>query len=270
MEQTAIEMARRAANARNRQNRIKEKATELLDMRLHKYDMLDNKILIIEVDEKDNIPQELRGLICAQFVNRYHRPCAIVARNSEGYLRGSIRGNDSFLEVPDFKAFLEASGKTEYVQGHANAAGVSIHENNLEDLLAYANSHISDDGLSNVYFVDYVFDESEKFNDLLLTIADHPELWGNDIEEPTVVIENIPYYKEQIFIMGENKDSAKFTHNGVEYVKFKNSDFIQEITAPERGRITVYGKIKKNTWNNKTTPQILIEDYEIEDATYDF
>ena len=117
MEKVSVEMARRASNARNRQNRIKEKATELLDMRLHKYELLNNKILIIEVNDKDNIPQELRGLICAQFVNRYHRPCAIVARNEEGYLRGSIRGNDSFLEVPDFKAFLEASGKTEYVQG---------------------------------------------------------------------------------------------------------------------------------------------------------
>ena len=270
MERVAVEMARRASNARNRQNRIKEKSTELLDMRIHKYDLLDNKILIIEVVDGDNVPQELRGLICAQFVNRYHRPCAIVAKNSDGFLRGSIRGNDSFLEVPDFKAFLESSGTTEYVQGHANAAGVSIHESNLEALLEYANSHISDEGLSNVYFVDYIFNEAEDFGDILLTIAEHPELWGNDIEEPTVVIENIPYYKEQLFVMGENKDSAKFTHNGVEFVKFKNSDFIQEMQAYDRGRITVYGKIKKNTWAGRTTPQILIEDYEIEDATYEF
>ena len=270
MERVAVEMARRASNARNRQNRIKEKSTELLDMRIHKYDLLDNKILIIEVVDGDNVPQELRGLICAQFVNRYHRPCAIVAKNSDGFLRGSIRGNDSFLEVPDFKAFLESSGTTEYVQGHANAAGVSIHESNLEALLEYANSHISDEGLSNVYFVDYIFNEAEDFGDILLTIAEHPELWGNDIEEPTVVIENIPYYKEQLFVMGENKDSAKFTHNGVEFVKFKSSDFIQEMQAYDRGRITVYGKIKKNTWAGRTTPQILIEDYEIEDATYEF
>ena len=270
MERVAVEMARRASNARNRQNRIKEKSTELLDMRIHKYDLLDNKILIIEVVDGDNVPQELRGLICAQFVNRYHRPCAIVAKNSDGFLRGSIRGNDSFLEVPDFKAFLESSGTTEYVQGHANAAGVSIHESNLEALLEYANSHISDEGLSNVYFVDYIFNEAEDFGDILLTIAEHPELWGNDIEEPTVVIENIPCYKEQLFVMGENKDSAKFTHNGVEFVKFKSSDFIQEMQAYDRGRITVYGKIKKNTWAGRTTPQILIEDYEIEDATYEF
>ena len=270
MEKVAVEMARRASNARNRQNKTKERATELLDMRVQKYDLLDNKILIIEVDEKDNIPQELRGLICAQFVNRYHRPCAIVARNSEGFLRGSIRGNDSFEEVPDFKAFLEGSGLMDYVQGHANAAGMSIHESNLEDLLAYANTHISDEGLSNVYYVDYIFDESENFGPLLLNIAAQPNLWGNDIEEPMVVVERIPYYREQLFVMGENKDSSKFNHNGVEYVKFKDSDYIQEATAYERGYITVYGSIKQNTWAGRTTPQILIQDYIIEDATYEF
>jgi hypothetical protein len=108
------------------------------------------------------------------------------------------------------------------------------------------------------------------FGNLLLNIAKHPELWGNDIEEPTVVVEKIPFFRSQLFVMGENKDSIKFTHNGVEYVKFKNSDFIQEITSCERGYITVYGNIKQNTWMGKTTPQILIQDYEIEDTTFDF
>ena len=85
-----------------------------------------------------------------------------------------------------------------------------------------------------------------------------------------VVVERIPYYREQLFIMGENKDSSKFSHNGVEYVKFKDSDYIQEAMAYERGYITVYGSIKQNTWAGRTTPQILIQDYIIEDATYDF
>jgi hypothetical protein len=70
--------------------------------------------------------------------------------------------------------------------------------------------------------------------------------------------------------MGENKDSCKLTYNGVEYVKFKNIDFAQECKAYERGCMTVYGKIKKNTWAGRTTPQILIEDYEFEDTTNEF
>ena len=85
-EKVCVEIARRASNIRNRQNRIKERGTDLLDMRIHKYNLLDNKVLVIETFDEDEIPQELRGLICAQFVNKYHRPCAVVKRNTEGFL----------------------------------------------------------------------------------------------------------------------------------------------------------------------------------------
>lgn len=111
------EVARKATNAKARQNRIKDKATELLEGRIQKEGLLDNKILVIEVYDEDDIPQELRGLIAAQFVNKYHRPTMIGKTNEEGFFRGSIRGNDSFEEVPDFKKFLNESELMEYLAG---------------------------------------------------------------------------------------------------------------------------------------------------------
>lgn len=113
----SVEIARKAINAKNRQNRLKEKAIDIIDMRIQKEGLLDNKIIIAEIYEEDNIPQELTGLLATHFVNKYNRPCIIVRKNDEGFLRGSIRGNDTFEEVPDLKEFLEKSGVTEYVQG---------------------------------------------------------------------------------------------------------------------------------------------------------
>lgn len=153
---------------------------------------------------------------------------------------------------------------------HANAAGMSIHESNLQKLLDYANSTISEEGLSNVYFVDYIFSADENIVPLLLNIAGNEELWGNDVEEPVVVVEKIPFDNSSLMVMGANKDSSKFNYNGVEYVKFKDSDYVQDFRSHTRGFITVFGKIKKNTWAGRTTPQILIEDYEIEDTSFDF
>lgn len=270
MEQTAIEIARRAANARTRQNKTKETAVSILDNRVQKEGLFENKILIIEVEEDDKVPQELRGLICAQFVNSYHRPCAIVARNKEGYLRGSMRGNAAFEGVPDFKSFLENSGCVEFVQGHANAAGLSIHESQLQNLLAYANNRISDEDLSNAYQVDYIFSADEDITPYAISIAEKPDLWGGDIEEPRIVIENIPFENWGLFLMGADKTSIKFSHNGVDYVKFKDTDFIQEMRACRTGTITVYGMLKKNTWNGRTTAQVFIQDYEIVDTSNDF
>lgn len=270
METLATQAARKAINARARQNRVKDKATDLIDFRIQKEGLLDNKIIVVEIYEEDNIPQELTGLLATQFVNKYQRPCIIVRKNPQGFLRGSIRGNDSFEEVPDLKDFLESSGFTEYVQGHKNAAGISIHEKQLESLINYANFNISDKGLESCYYVDYIFKANENFSQLALTIADNEDLWGNDISEPHVVVEDILLSSSQLFIMGENKDSVKWTLNGVEYVKFKDADFVDTLQQYGLFNITVYGKFAKNVWQGKTSPQLIIEDFNIKDASDEF
>lgn len=268
MEKVAVEAARIATNARARQNRIKEKAEELLDYRIHKFDLLENKIIVIEVYEEDKIPQELTGLLATQFVSKYGRPCMVVRRNEEGLLQGSLRGNENFQEVPDFKSFLLNSGIMNYVEGHPNAAGVGVHEKNLDSLLAYANSQISEEGLENIYGVDYIFNETENFTQLAINLASDPSLWGNDVYEPKVVVENVPV--SNLFIMGADKSSVKWSHNGVEYVRFKDTDFIDEVQQYDRCEITVYGTLAVNEWAGRKTPQIRIEDWSIRDTSDDF
>lgn len=256
------EMSRIASNIRARQNRVKDKAVELLDSRLHKQGLLDNKIIILEVEPADKIPQELTGLICQQFVTRYNRPAMLVRRTADGYLKGSQRGRDNFDEVPDFRQFLLDSGLMDEVPGHANASGVSLLISKKEDLLKYANSHISEEGLNSSYMVDYIFSAQENYSKLATQLAEHEDLFGNDIETPTVVAEKIPL--DNYMIMGENKDSFKFTHNGVEYVKFKDATFVDEIRACEEPiTLTVYGRLGLNKWQGRVTPQLIIDDYDI-------
>ena len=264
------EVVRKATNAKARQNRIKDKATELLDARIQKEGLLDNKILIIEVKDKDNIPQELRGLIAAQFTNKYHRPAMIGKVNDEGYFRGSLRGSESFAEVPDFKAFLDKSGLMEQVAGHANAAGISIKKSLISDLIDYANNHISDAGLDNIYDVDYIFKASEDFAQLGLILASNENYWGNEIKEPTLVVERIPFNSRNVMLMGEKKDSVKISYNGVDYIRFKDEDFAQLISGMGSGDITVYGRTNKNVYYNKTSLQVFIDDYEVFDTKFDF
>lgn len=153
---------------------------------------------------------------------------------------------------------------------HSNAAGLSIHESNLQSLLDYANEAIDAEGLENVYEVDYIFDWVEHFDGIVLAVSEHPDLWGNDVEEPSIVVENIPFNGTSWQIMGANKDSSKLYSNRVEFVRFKDSDFAQEVSSIRQGLITIYGELKKNTWRGRTTAQVLIRDYEIRDTTYEF
>ena len=263
------EVARKATNAKSRQNRIKDKATELLEGRIQKEGLLDNKILVIEVYDEDDIPQELRGLIAAQFVNKYHRPTMIGKTNEEGFFRGSIRGNDSFEEVPDFKKFLNESDLMEYTAGHSNACGFSIQHSRISQLLNYANTTISDQGLENVYDVDYIFNANENFTQLGFELAAAEDYWGNEIKEPTVVVEDIPL--SSVMVMGEKRDTTKISYGGLNYIRFKDTDFAQLTSHTTNGStITIYGKFNINVYAGRKYLQIFIDDYEIKDSKFDF
>lgn len=263
------EVARKATNAKARQNRIKDKATELLEGRIQKEGLLDNKILVIEVYDEDDIPQELRGLIAAQFVNKYHRPTMIGKTNEEGFFRGSIRGNDSFEEVPDFKKFLNESDLMEYTAGHSNACGFSIQHSRISQLLNYANTTISDQGLENVYDVDYIFNANENFTQLGFELAAAEDYWGNEIKEPTVVVEDIPL--SSVMVMGEKRDTTKISYGGLNYIRFKDTDFAQLTSHTTNGStITIYGKFNINVYAGRKYLQIFIDDYDIKDSKFDF
>ena len=63
MEELAIESVRECVNARSKQNRILDKAVESLEIKIAKHDLLENKILFVRLEEDDQFPPELNGLM---------------------------------------------------------------------------------------------------------------------------------------------------------------------------------------------------------------
>lgn len=115
-ETVATQMARECTNARSRQNRIKDKAVEQLEIKIANYDLLSNKILFVRLDDDDDFPAVLNGLVAMQLSAKYKRPTIVARLNKEGYCRGSIRGVSN-SELKDFKGFLNETGMFEYVEG---------------------------------------------------------------------------------------------------------------------------------------------------------
>ena len=132
IELAAEATARCGTNAKSRQNRIRDKAIDLIDFKIKKNQLDDNNILIVELDEHDDIPSEMSGLIAMAIVNKYNKPCLIVRRNSDGLLQGSARNNENFSYLPSLKEYLEQSGYFEYAAGHLNAFGAGILASKLE------------------------------------------------------------------------------------------------------------------------------------------
>lgn len=267
MERADIEAARVCTNAKAHQNKTKDEAVSRLEAKIFKYDLLENKILFVRLEDDDKFPPELNGLVAMQLAAKYKKPTIVARLNDQGFDRGSIRGvNNSPL--PSFKDFLTNSGFFEYVQGHANAAGCSIPDKYLSDFHKYANEALKDvDFGENCY--DINFDRHAMDKDIKALIVDLDKaggIWGQMNPEPIIHIDNIHATASDIRIMGSNMDTVKIEYNGIAYMKFHAKDLIEEIkTHNGTMEIEVIGRPNLNEWNGYITPQIFIDDYEIKD-----
>lgn len=270
IEYAAEQTARVGKNAKARQDRLKEQALGVIDFKIQKDGLADNNIIVVELDGSDNVQQELTGLIAMNVVNKYHKPVMIGRRNNNNEIQGSIRSSGNFAGLPSFKKFLEDSGLVNYTAGHDNAAGWGLNGDKLDALIRYANEKLKAEDFENCYIVDYILDGSDYNDELLGSISAHPEYFGNHIDEPKIVVKNIPLMS--VNVMGADRSSIKISYNGIDYVKFKDTDFIEEVMNNRMKTLTVYGRANLNEWMGRKSVQVFIDDYElVEDSSkYDF
>ena len=269
--ETAAEAtARCGKNAKSRQDKAKERALDIVDFKIQKNQLNDNNIIFVELSPDDNIQQELTGLIAMNVVNKYQKPCMIGRRNNQNEVQGSIRNNENFSGMPSFKKFLEESKLLNYVAGHENSAGYGISADKVLPFIQYCNSILNATDFETCYRVDYILDANDNNNELIYSLVKHPEYYGNHIEEPTFVIKNIQL--AQVMAMGQNKDSMKISYNGIDYVRFKDEDFVEQVLTNRAQLLTVYGRGNINTFAGKTSLQIFVTDYEFvkDEHKYDF
>ena len=270
-EELAIESARECTNARAKQNRILDKVVEQLEIKIHKYNLLENKILFIRLDDED-FPPELNGLCAMKLAAKYQRPTIVARLNEDGEIKGSLRGlNES--ELTSFKDFLDQSGFFTFTAGHANAAGCGILDKNLDNFHKYANKELANiDFGENWYDVNFerIAADSD-IRDLIVDIISHDDIWGQHNSEPLIHIKDINITKNDIRVMGRNLDTVKIEKFGVAYMKFHAKDFIEELKQYNGEiKLEVVGRANLNEWNGTYTPQIFISDYEISDGSLGF
>ena len=77
---------------------------------------------------------------------------------------------------------------------------------------------------------------------------------------------------ENILVMGANKDSIKISYNGIDYVKFKDINFINDIMEHRTEKLTICARANLNTFMGRTSIQCIIMDYDFElnESKYDF
>ena len=271
LEEVAIESARECTNARAKQNRVLDKAVEELEIKIAKHDLLENKILFVRLEEDDQFPSELNGLVAMKLSAKYKKPTIVARLNDEGEIKGSSRGlNES--ELTSFKNFMDASGYFTFTAGHDNACGIGILDKNLAAFHEYANKELANvDFGESWYEVNFERIAADTdIEDLIYDITGHEDIWGQGNPEPLIHIKDINITKNDVQIMGKNADTVKITKFGIAYMKFHAKEFIEELGKYPEVKLEVVGRANLNEWMGHYTPQIFISNYQIEDNALGF
>lgn len=203
-------------------------------------------------------------------MSKYQRPVLllnkIIDENNKITWEGSGRGYEK-SKFKNFRDFLVESKLMMYAEGHQNAFGVGIADENFLDFINYSNLQLKDFDFSPCYKVDYIFNNLNINLKDILDLASLKSIWGQGIEEPLVAIENIKVYKDNIKLMSADKNpTLKITlSNGISLLKFRSSKEEYEKLCSNLGcvNINIVGKCERNIWNGIVSPQVIIEDYEI-------
>ena len=267
--------ARLCYNAKNRQGKDVQKGVDAIDEVIKGKEIYKDKVMFINVS--DILGETLTGLVAIKIAEKYNRPCLLLRRQKareDGslYYGGSCRNFDN-SPIESLKDFLDSTGTFEFVQGHDNAAGISIPRENVAKSIEMCNERLSDIDFQKCFNVDFDINASDLSVGFIKAIDEMKDIFGQGIKEPLVHIKNIPIWSENFFVMGKNSNSWKVINDeGYAFVKFNvdvdkdevlqiynlNLDIEEEYSL---GSIDVVGTVSINNYNNILTPQIIIKDY---------
>ena len=272
---------RTATNVKNRQTREQDKSLELIEQKIEQENLMQHKVLLFLL-ESGEIDTNIAGLIANKIMAKYQRPVLMLTKVEvlnpnieltsyppkpyyDTYYRGSARGY-SKSGIENFKDICEETELVEYAQGHQNAFGISIKKEYIEEFLKRTDITLANMESEPLYYVDYIFKGVDVIPSAILEIADLNDIWGQDMDESFIAIENLKVAKENLTLMSpDKKPTLKITlPNKVSLIKFGSSqEEYEKLLTEGYIELNIVGRCNANEWMGNITPQVLIEDYEI-------
>lgn len=269
--------ARLCYNAKNRQGKEVQKGVDAIDKLIQEKEIYKDKVIFVNVS--DILGETLTGLVAIKIAEKYNRPCLLLRRQKvreDGslYYGGSCRNFDN-SPIESLKDFLDSTGTFEFVQGHDNAAGISIPRENVTKSIELCNERLADVDFQKCFNVDFNIECDDLSVAFIKAIDEMKDIFGQGIKEPLIHIKNIIVYSEDTNIMGKNLNSWKvIVGDGYAFVNFNvdvNTDSLllkyRELTDEDvengviLGVMDVVGTVSINNYNGILTPQIIVKDY---------
>ena len=263
MEKLVDQALRTATNVKNRQTRAQDAGMELVENQIEENNMMEHKVLIFLL-QPGQIDPNIAGLIANKIMAKYQRPVLMLTAR-DGMYQGSARGY-SKSGIENFKDICQDTGLVEYAEGHQNAFGLGIKPENIDRFIKLTDEALKDMESEPLYYVDYIFKGVDVKPETILDIANLSDLWGQDIDESLICVENLKVAKEMLTLMSpDKKPTLKITlPNKISFIKFGSSqEEYEKLLSEGYVELNIIGRCNANEWMGRITPQILIEDYEI-------
>lgn len=258
--------ARLCKNAKSRQDKLRTKG---FDKIVEICNDNNNKVIICDVT--DIIDSSLTGVVAIKIAEYFKRPCLLLKKYENDILGGSGR-NFNNSPIISFKDVVSKSELFEFVRGHDNAFGIEIRYDNFKCSKNKFNEILKDIEYDSVYMCDFVVDANSISVDLIRNLNQFDNFTGTGFNEPLFCVKDIIINKNEIEIMGKDRNSLGFFINdGIKVVIFKlpnNDELLNWVTHDSDDnvvKIEIVGKAVLNYYNNVVTPQIIITDYNLLD-----
>jgi single-stranded-DNA-specific exonuclease len=269
MEAIVTQAARMSNNIKNRQNKIRDENIEIISNQIEEKDLLKNKILIIQSTPEEPINRSISGLIANRLVSEYQRPVIILNEyniDNEITWEGSARGYEK-SQLKDLQTFEQKSNLINWAQGHANAHGLSISDENLSKFIDYCNQELKNVEFTPDYRVDFIWQYSDILAKNILDIGNLKHLWGKDVEEALIVIKGIRVTANNLHLMAKDRNPTLKIDlkDNIKAIKFKSGEEEYNNLYTKQGCviIDILCKCEINEYCGNINPQLIIQDYEI-------
>jgi len=205
--------------------------------------------------------QGVIGILASRIKSRLHRPVVAFARGDDGLLKGSARSiegvhiRDQLVEISRQQpALLKSFG------GHAMAAGMTIHESDLEQFRELLDNQVSL-ALNGVIAGEEYLSDGEipatEFNLELVTLLRNAGPWGAGFEEPCFDGE---FELVERRTVGDNHLKMKLRwpdqQRSVNAIAFGQAE---ECEAAVGDRVQLLYRPQLNEWQGNVTAEFLVE-----------
>lgn len=264
-------LARTAYNLRNRQNSQKEKSIETICEKVEAEHLDENRIILVKINATDVSPT-ITGLVAMDVQKQYNKPTLVlrpVLDNERIYYRGSGRAS----EAENFDSFMNVlleSGVMDYVEGHDNAFGASILEDNIPALLSYVNDRLANIDFGSFNPVDAVVTDNNWNSGVLREFANIADTFGQGMEQPKFYFKfQVPF--SECGVIGARQDSLKIDYKNVSFVYFQNKEIVAQywemyeksLKTKEELQVECIGKAAINVFRGYRNLNVIIENIEL-------